>query len=110
MEQRATDAQRRNDWATVATVLEGFIGTGNPSSDAWLALARAQLRRTPPDTAHAAQAAWRAFASAEAGAGEIPSLLVLAEAMRVMDRPTWRSVRWRPCWNVRRAMPDTPSN
>ena len=87
MEQRATDAQRRNDWAGVASVLEAFAGTGNPPSDAWLALARAQLRRTPPDTAHAAQAAWRAFSSAEAGAGEIPSLLVLAEAMRVMDRP-----------------------
>lgn len=48
MEQRATDAQRRNDWAGVASVLEAFAGTGNPPSDAWLALARAQLRRTPP--------------------------------------------------------------
>mgnify|MGYP000653855597 CR=1 FL=1 len=87
MEQRATDAQRRNDWAGVASVLEAFAGTGNPPSDAWLALARAQLRRTPPDTAHAAQAAWRAFSSAEAGAGEIPSLLVLAEAAD----PGWRA-------------------
>ena len=75
-EQRAADAQRRNDWAGAAAALEARIGAGDATADLWLALARAQLRRTPPDPAHAAQAAWQAFSAADAGAGEIPSLLV----------------------------------
>ncbi len=86
-EQRAADALRRTDWAGVATALEARIAAGEATGELWLALARAQQRRTPPDPAHAAQAAWQAFAMAEAGAPEIPALLVMAEAFRVMDRP-----------------------
>src|SRR4051794_9422789 len=86
-EQRAADAQRRNDWAGVVAALEARIAGGAPTSDLWLQLARAQLRRAPPDPAHAAQAAWQAFSAADTGAGEIPSLLVMADAFRAMDRP-----------------------
>jgi len=86
-ETRAADAQRRNDWAGVATALEARLGAGEPSSDLWLALARAQMRRTPALPARAAQAAWQAFESAGAGPPEIPALLLMAEALRAMDRP-----------------------
>ncbi len=86
-EQRAADAQRRNDWAAVAVALEARLSGADATSDRWLALARAQLRRVPPDAPRAAQAAWQAFTSADAGAGEIPALLVIAEAMRVAERP-----------------------
>ena len=86
-EQRAADAQRRNDWAGVAQALEARIGAGNETNAHWLDLARAQLRRTPPEAARAAAAAWRAFSGAEPGPGEIPALLVLAEAFRAGDRP-----------------------
>ena len=86
-EQRADEAQRRNDWAAAAAALEVRIAAGDATGDHWLALARAQQRRTPPDPARAAQAAWQAFANANAGAPEIPALLAMAEAFRVMDRP-----------------------
>ena len=86
-EQRAADAQKRNDWATVAASLETRLSGGAATADLWLQLARAQLRRATPDPARAAQAAWQAFAGADAGSPEIPSLLVMAEAFRAMDRP-----------------------
>ena len=86
-EQRATDAQRRNDWAGVAAALEARVGGGDADTGIWLSLARAQLHRVPPDAAHAAQAAWQAFVHADAGTGEIPPLLAIADAMRVVDRP-----------------------
>ena len=67
--------------------LEARLAGGVATSDLWLQLARAQLRRTPPDPARAAQAAWQAFTAADAGAPEIPSLLAMADAFRAMDRP-----------------------
>ncbi len=88
-EQRAADAQRRNDWAAAAAALETRLAGGAGTTDLWLQLAQAQLRRTPPDPAHAAQAAWQAFGAAEAGAAEIPSLLAMADAFRAMSRPEW---------------------
>ena len=72
-EQRAADAGRRNDWPGVAAALETRLAGTDATSGMWLSLARAQLRRVPPDAGRAAQAAWRAFTSAEAGTGEIPS-------------------------------------
>ena len=86
-EQRAGEAERRGNWAGVAAALETRLSGGDATNDLWLRLARAQLRRTPPDPAHAGQAAWQAFVSAGAGRPEIPALLVLSEAFRAMDRP-----------------------
>ena len=86
-EQRAADAERRQDWPAVVAALETRISGGDTNTDLWLRLARAQLRRTPPDATHASQAAWQAFTSAGAGPPEIPALLVLADAFRAMDRP-----------------------
>ena len=86
-ETRANDALRRNDWAGVVAAFETGIGLGGGTTDNWLTLARAQLRRTPPEATRALQAAWKAFGMADAGTPEIPPLLVIAEALRVMDRP-----------------------
>ena len=86
-EQRAADAQKRADWAATVDALETRIAAGNATGEMWLALARAQLRRMPPDPAHAAAAAWQAFSAADTGTPEIAPLLVMADAFRAMNRP-----------------------
>ena len=85
-EQRAADAQRRNDWPAAVTALETRLSAGDGTSDLWLQLANALLKRIPPDPVRAAQAAWQAFTNADSGAPEVPPLLVLADAFRRMDR------------------------
>jgi len=86
-EQRAQQAERRNDWAAAAQAWEERVAGGEASADQWQALARAQLQRAPPDPARALQAAWQAFQMVPAGAPEIPSLLLMAEALQRLDRP-----------------------
>ena len=85
-EQQADAAQKRNDWAAVATSLETRLGGGTGTADQWMALGRAQLRRTPPDPARAAQAAWQAFGMFDSGGPEIPALMLMADAFRTMGR------------------------
>jgi uncharacterized protein YfaS (alpha-2-macroglobulin family) len=89
-EQRAEAAGRRQDWAAAASAWEERAGAGEARAEHWLALARAQLRRTPPEAARAAEAAWQAFALVPAGPPEIPSLLVLAEAFQRLNQPLMR--------------------
>ncbi|WP_170985160.1 alpha-2-macroglobulin [Roseomonas sp. AR75] len=89
-EQRARTAQQRNDWAAAAQAWEERIGMGQANQDAWLALGEAQLRRTPPEAMRALQAGWRAFMMVDAGAPEIPSLLLMAEALKRLDQPMWQ--------------------
>ena len=86
-ETRARAAEQRNDWAAAATAWEERVGGGQASADHWMALANAQLRRAPPEPARALQAGWQAFMQVPAGAPEIPSLLVMAEALRRLERP-----------------------
>jgi uncharacterized protein YfaS (alpha-2-macroglobulin family) len=86
-EQQAAAAIQRKDWAAAATALETRVGQGEPTVQNWTDLATAQLRRTPPDAQHALFAAWQSFSQADAGAAEIPGLLLAAEALRVLDRP-----------------------
>ncbi len=85
-EQRAADAQRRNDPAGAAAALEARLGGGDGTAAQWLALGRAQLGKTPPDPARAAQAAWQAFGMLDSGAAEIPALLLMADAFRAQNR------------------------
>jgi uncharacterized protein YfaS (alpha-2-macroglobulin family) len=89
-EQRARTAQQRNDWAAAAAAWEERIGMGQAGPDQWLALAEAQLRRNPPEATRALQAGWRAFMQVPGGPPEIPSLTVMAEAMRRLDQPMWQ--------------------
>ena len=59
---------------------------GEPQAAQYLALARAQLARTPPEAARALQAAWLNFMAVPGGVPEIPSLLLMAQALAVLDR------------------------
>jgi uncharacterized protein YfaS (alpha-2-macroglobulin family) len=86
-EQRAAQAERQGNWRAAVQAWEERIGMGSPSEEHWLALARAQLARTPPEPDRALQAAWRAFQMASVGEPEIPSLLLMVEALRRLDRP-----------------------
>ena len=86
-EARIIAAERRNDAAALATALEERAAMGDATPAQWLALARAQLRRTPPEPQRALHAAWQNFMGVPGGEAEIPSLLVIAEALARMDRP-----------------------
>ena len=81
-EQRADAAVARGDWAAAATALETRLGAGDGDAAPWLLLARVQLRRTPADAAHAAQAAWQAYSRTDTGPAQIPALLLLADALK----------------------------
>ncbi len=86
-ETAAAAAMAKPDWNAAAALLEQRAGLGEVSADQWLALAQAELRRTPPDSAHALAAAWQNFQQVDSGAPEIPALRVIADALRVQDRP-----------------------
>ena len=56
-EQRAVAAERANNWANAAQAWEERAGMGEVTPAQWLALARAQLRRAPPEPARAISSA-----------------------------------------------------
>ncbi|HEV7253550.1 MAG TPA: alpha-2-macroglobulin [Mesorhizobium sp.] len=91
-ETRARAAEARNDWAAAAAAWEERVGAGQETGDHWVALAWAQLRRAQPDAGRALRAGWRAFMMVPGGEPEIPSLLVMAEALRRLDQPMWQIV------------------
>ncbi|CAH2599071.1 Alpha-2-macroglobulin family protein [Rhodovastum atsumiense] len=86
-EQQAATALQKKDLAAAVTALEQRVALGNATVQHFLDLAAAQLRKTPPDPQKALFAAWQAFARANAGAPEIPPLLLIADALRALDRP-----------------------
>ncbi len=86
-ETRAAQAERQNNWAAAAQAWEERIAFGDARADHWLALARAQMRRNPPELNRAMQAAWMNFQMVPSGVPEIPSLLIIAEALGKLDRP-----------------------
>ena len=86
-EQAAAAAIRKQDWAAAAAAWETRVAQGDATAAQWLALAEAQMRRTPPGANHALQAAWQNFSSAETGAPQVPALLLMADALQVLNRP-----------------------
>ena len=86
-EQNAAAAIRKQDWTAAAAAWEARVAQGQATPAQWLALAEAQLRRTPPDANRALQAAWQNFSEAEAGPPEAPALLLMADALKVLNRP-----------------------
>ncbi len=86
-EQAAAAAIRKQDWAAAAAAWETRAGQGDASAAQWQALAEAQLRHTPPNANRALQAAWQSFSAANAGAEEVPPLLLMADALKLLDRP-----------------------
>jgi uncharacterized protein YfaS (alpha-2-macroglobulin family) len=85
-EQQAAAALRAKDYAAAITALEQRIAQHEPTAQNFLDLAGAYLHRTPPDPGKALLAGWQAFSSAETGKPEIASLLLLADALRALDR------------------------
>ncbi|MFC7555155.1 hypothetical protein ACFQU7_27335 [Pseudoroseomonas wenyumeiae] len=85
-ETRAVEAIQRSDWSAAAEALEQRIGMQGATPEHWLALAQAQLSRTPPNPQRALQAAWQNFGAVAAGEAEIPSLHLMARALQMMDR------------------------
>jgi alpha-2-macroglobulin len=86
-EARAATAERQGNWAAAAEAWEARVALGNTTPEHWLSLARAQLRRTPPDGSRALRAAWQNFVAVPGGAAEIPSLLLIADALAAQNRP-----------------------
>ncbi len=86
-EQQIDAATRKSDWQAAVVALETRIGLGEAAAYHWLSLAQAHMRRTPPEARRALQAGWQAFTQSDAGKGEIPPLLLIADALRRLDRP-----------------------
>ena len=86
-EQAAAAATRKLDWAAAAAALETRMGLGDASPAQWMALAEAEMRRTPPEANRALQAAWQNFSASDAGAAQVPSLLLMADALKALNRP-----------------------
>jgi uncharacterized protein YfaS (alpha-2-macroglobulin family) len=86
-EQAAAAAIKKLDWAAAAAAWETRIGQGDATAAQWQSLAEAQMRRTPPDATHALQAAWQSFSAAQSGPPEVPPLLLMADALKLLDRP-----------------------
>ena len=84
---RIAAAERRPDAAALVAALEERVAMGEATPAQWLALARAHLRRTPPEAQRALHAAWQNFMAVPGGEAEIPSLLVIAETLARMERP-----------------------
>jgi uncharacterized protein YfaS (alpha-2-macroglobulin family) len=85
-EDLAAAAQAKNDPAAAATALEARIALGQETPKQWLDLAGALLSRAPPDARKALAAAWNAYSDTEDGAKQVPELLVLAQALKALDR------------------------
>jgi len=85
-EQQAATALQKKDYAAAVAALEQRVALGEATVQQFQDLAGAYLRRTPPDPGKALAAAWRAFSDADAGTAEIPSLLIMADALRALDR------------------------
>jgi len=86
-ETRAQAAEARRDWAAAAAAWSDRAGQGDAPATAWLSLAGDLLRLPAPDPAHALAAAWRAFGATEAGAGQVPALLAMRDALTALNRP-----------------------
>lgn len=80
------DATRKADPAALAASLQARVALGEATSDQFLALARALLRKTPPDAAHAVSAAWLAYEGHEDSPDAVPALLALADALGALGR------------------------
>ena len=85
-EQQAAAALQKKDYTALIAALEQRVALGEAGVAHFQSLAEAYLRRTPPDPAKALLAAWQAFSRADAGTAEVPSLLVMADALRALER------------------------
>ncbi|WP_377048710.1 alpha-2-macroglobulin family protein [Muricoccus vinaceus] len=85
-EARAAQAEGRGDWAAAASAWEERLGMSGARPDMWLSLARAMMARVPPDPAKALFAAQMNFNQVGSGEPEVPSLRLMADALRAQER------------------------
>ena len=85
-DQRAAAALAALNWPAAISALEQRVGMGNANATAWRNLAIAHLRRSPADPQRALQAAWQAWTRGGQGGAELPDLLIMADALRALDR------------------------
>ena len=105
-EQQALEAANRKDWAAAATAWERRLGEGETTADQWLALAEAQLNRTPANTKRALEAAWRNYDLVTTGPGQIPGLLVMVKALHSEGRA---ALEYRALAAIVERAPDDPA-
>ena len=87
-EQAAATAIRKPDWAAAAAAWETRIALGDAKAGAMAVAGRgADAPYAARSEPRASQAAWQNFSSSEPGAAEVPSLLLMAEALKALDRP-----------------------
>ncbi len=85
-EQQAAIAIGRQDWSGAVTFLETRIAQGDASARQFFNLSVAQMRRSPADPQRSLHAAWLSFSAASGTEEEIPSLLLMAEALHALNR------------------------
>ncbi|MBP0446110.1 alpha-2-macroglobulin family protein [Roseomonas sp. SSH11] len=85
-EQRAQQAEARGDWPAAIAAWEERLGMGNARPEMWLALGRAAMARSPADPGKALMAAQQNFNLVPAGVEEVPSLRLMADALRAQNR------------------------
>ena len=83
--QQADAALAKGDWDAAVTALEARVGMGSSNRAQWLSLAQAWLRRGKPDARRALQASWQAYTHGDRGAEAVPTLQVMADALRTQD-------------------------
>src|SRR5262249_26794039 len=86
-EQQALAAAKKSDWAAAGAAWERRIAQGDATPEQWLTLADTHMRRAPPDPRHALEAAWKNFSGTDTGPNQVPTLLLMADALRALDRP-----------------------
>jgi len=84
--QKADAAIAKGDWDAAVPALESRLSMGNATRAQWIALAQAWLRRGKPDPQKALLAGWQAWSHGDQGATGVPALLLMADALRAMDR------------------------
>ncbi|WP_426956365.1 MG2 domain-containing protein [Muricoccus radiodurans] len=102
-ETRAAQAEGRRDWPAAIAAWEERLGMPDARPEMWLALGRAALARNPADPNKALLAAQQAFDLVPAGPPEIPSLAMMADALR-------RQERWVPLISVLEAIAERAPN
>ena len=86
-ETQAAAALQKRDYTAAITALEQRVALGNATAQHWLDLGTAWLRRTPADPQKALLAGWQNFSNSEGGEAEIPGLLLIADALKALNRP-----------------------
>ena len=83
---KANAAVAAAKWDDAVPALESRLAMGNTTPTQWRSLAEAWLRRTKPDPQKSMQAAWQAWSRGGQSASQVPSLMLMAEALRSTGR------------------------